>query len=147
MNNSQVEREGWCNYGGEKMARTKKSKEVLAKEKRIKAEKAKLLAIFAEMDEAGKSSVGGLVDNAAFMIVELTDLRDDLAENGYSEEYQNGANQYGRKRRTEADIYLQMSKNFMTIMKQLTDRLPKEQAQRIEEDGFESFLSKRDDLM
>ncbi len=50
--------------------------------------------------------------------------------NGYSESYQNGANQKGIKKTAEVDIYNVMIKNFNATMKQLNDLLPDSSASK-----------------
>ena len=61
----------------------------------IKAEKRKLAGIYTRLDKKTKKSVESLVDEAAFMAASLYELRKIINEKGYTEEYQNGANQKG----------------------------------------------------
>lgn len=118
-----------------------------SKDKIIKAEKRKLAGIYTRLDEKTKKSVGSLVDEAAFMAASLYELRKIIDEKGYTEEYQNGANQRGVKKCSEVEIYNTMIKNYSAIVKQLTDLLPKEQAKSVQStgDGFEDFVNGRDD--
>lgn len=118
-----------------------------SKDKIIKAEKRKLAGIYTRLDEKTKKSVGSLVDEAAFMAASLYELRKIIDEKGYTEEYQNGANQRGVKKCSEVEIYNTMLKNYSAIVKQLTDLLPKEQAKSVQStgDGFEDFVNGRDD--
>ena len=67
------------------------------------------------------------MDEAAFMAASLYELRKIINEKGYTEEYQNGANQKGIKKCSEVEIHNTMIKNYSAIIKQLTDLLPKEQ--------------------
>ena len=78
------------------------------------------------------------------MAASLYELRKIINDKGYTEEYQNGANQKGTKKRSEVETYIQLSKNYMAIVKQLTDLLPK-QAPVEKDDGFETFVGGRDD--
>ena len=118
-----------------------------SKDKIIKAEKRKLAGIYTRLDEKTKKSVGSLVDEAAFMAASLYELRKIIDEKGYTEQYQNGANQRGVKKCSEVEIYNTMIKNYSAIVKQLTDLLPKEQAKSVQStgDGFEDFVNGRDD--
>lgn len=77
----------------------------------------------------------------------LYELRQIINEKGYTEEYQNGANQKGIKKCSEVETYNTMIKNYMATIKQLTDLLPKETAKIAEAagDGFEEFINGRDD--
>ena len=87
------------------------------------------------------------MDEAAFMAASLYELRKIINEKGYTEEYQNGANQKGIKKCSEVEIYNTMIKNYSAIIKQLTDLLPKEQEKNAppKDDGFEGFVNGRDD--
>lgn len=118
-----------------------------SKEEIIKAEKRKLAGIYLRLDKKTKKSVDSLVDEAAFMAASLYELRKIIDDKGYTEEYQNGANQKGVKKCSEVEIYNTMIKNYSSIVKQLTDLLPKEQAKGVTttNDGFEDFINGRDD--
>ena len=67
-----------------------------------------------------------MIEEAAFMAVSLAELQEKINEKGYTEEYQNGANQKGVKKSSEVEIYNTMIKNYMAVVKQLTDLIPKE---------------------
>ncbi len=97
------------------------------KENRIRRKRAELLKIFSTLDVNKLKTVLPLIDRAAFMAVELEDLEIKLREEGWVEEYQNGQNQFGRKKSANADVYLSMSKNLTSIVKQLLDVVPAEQ--------------------
>lgn len=117
------------------------------KEGLIKTEKKKLEEILSGLDEKMKESVDSLVDEAAFMAASLYELRKIIDEKGYTEEYQNGANQKGIKKCSEVEIYNTMIKNYSSVVKQLTDLLPKDQEKGKAQtgDGFEEFINGRDD--
>lgn len=117
------------------------------KEEIIKAEKRKLAGIYTRLDRKTKRSIDSLVDEAAFMAASLYELRKIIGEKGYTEEYQNGANQKGIKKCSEVEIYNTMIKNYSSVVKQLTDLLPKDQekGKAMTGDGFEEFINGRDD--
>lgn len=117
-----------------------RSYENMTKDQIIKAEKAKLNGIYSKLETKTKKSVSSLVDEAAFMAASLYELRMIINEKGYTEEYQNGENQKGTKKCSEVEIYINLSKNYMSIMKQLTDLLPKEVVKE-NDDGFDEFLT------
>ena len=75
-----------------------------SKDEIIKAEKRKLSGIYTRLDKKTKKSVDSLVDEAAFMAASLYELREIINEKGYTEEYQNGANQKGIKKCSEIEI-------------------------------------------
>lgn len=118
-----------------------------SKEEIIKAEKRKLSGIYTRIDKKTKKSVDSLMDEAAFMAASLYELRKIIDDKGYTEEYQNGANQKGVKKCSEVEIYNTMIKNYASIVKQLTDLIPKEAEKMTQaaSDGFEEFVNSRDD--
>jgi hypothetical protein len=65
-------------------------------------EKKKLEGIISNIPEDKKKLVEGLIADASFMAEELEGLRKHISENGWSEKYQNGANQFGKKTSVEA---------------------------------------------
>jgi hypothetical protein len=77
------------------------------------------------------------------MAASLYELRVIINDKGYTEEYQNGENQKGTKKCSEVEIYIQLSKNYMSIMKQLTDLLPQGKLQPTD-DGFDDFVNQKD---
>lgn len=58
------------------------------------------------------------------MAESLDELQETIREKGFTEEYQNGANQHGIKKCSEVEIYNTMIKNYMGVIKQLVDLLP-----------------------
>ena len=81
------------------------------------------------------------------MSASLYELRKIINEKGYTEEYQNGANQKGVKKCSEVEVYNTMIKNYMGTIKQLTELLPKlpSRSPTGTGDGFEDFVNGRDD--
>lgn len=123
-----------------------KSKNELTKDELEKREKRKLAGIYRKLDKDAKKSVESLIEEAAFMAASLYELRGIINRKGYTEEYQNGANQRGVKKCSEVEIYNTMVKNYMSTIKQLTDLLPKEAGKEVEKnDGFEAFVIGRKD--
>ena len=76
------------------------------------------------LPEAKKSIADGLLDKAVFMDNELLKLQKILKQKGWVEEYQNGENQRGMKKSSEADIYNTMIKNYNSTLKQISDLFP-----------------------
>ena len=87
-------------------------------------EKKKLENIIKDIPEDKKKLVEGLIADASFMAEQLEVLRVYIAANGWSESYQNGANQFGKKTSVEADMYVKVQKAYASVIKQLTDFLP-----------------------
>lgn len=56
-----------------------------------------------------------LISQAAFIAVELEDLAEIISKEGMTEEYQNGANQRGRKISSNAQIYTALIEKYKSI--------------------------------
>ncbi len=93
--------------------RTQKSKELKRLEK-----------IFKDIRPDKKETVRKLIENAAFMEVQLSSLQKEIIEKGPVSEYQNGENQWGTKKSPEVEIYNTMIKNYTAVVKQLMELLP-----------------------
>ena len=116
----------------------------MEKEELIKKEINRLKKIFKDISKDRKDSIVSLIDKAAFMSITLQELQNTMNKDGVICEYQNGANQWGTKKSPEVEVYNTMIKNYSTIIKQLTDLLPKD-IPKIEDDGFDDFVVNRDD--
>ena len=86
----------------------------------------KLKLIAAALPDDKKKITEGLIADAAFMAEQLEILRNHITENGWSEPYQNGANQFGKKSSVEAEAYVKIQKSYASVIKQLTDLLPEQ---------------------
>lgn len=93
--------------------KTRKSKELLRLEK-----------IFKDIRKDRKVTVQKLIENAAFMEIQLSGLQKEIEEKGTVSEYQNGENQWGTKKSPEVEVYNTMVKNYMTVIRQLLELLP-----------------------
>ena len=87
-------------------------------------EKKKLEKIIKDIPEDKKKLVEGLIADASFLAEQLEVLREAISVNGWSETYQNGANQCGKKTSVEADMYIKAQKAYSSLIKQLTDFIP-----------------------
>lgn len=65
-----------------------------------------------------------LLDKIVFMEDELQKLQKILKEKGWTEEYQNGATQFGIKKASEADVYNNLIKNYNATIKVLASIVP-----------------------
>lgn len=112
---------------------------------RIEKEEKRLKGLFKDLTQDKKKIAEKLFQNAAFMAITLEDLQQWLNDNGTVSKYQNGENQWGYKKSPEVELYNTMIKNYSTIIKQLTDLLPKGVDKLKEvDDGFDSFVNVRD---
>ena len=106
---------------------------MLTNEERIAVERQRLMEVFAALDANKLRTAQGLIDRAAFITVSLEDLEKALNEKGFVEEYQNGENQRGLKKASEADIHISLTKNLNAIIKQLLELTPPaERASRLD---------------
>ena len=120
-------------------------KRELTKEKRISAEKLRLTKIYKEIPEEKKRLIDGLINRAAFMRITLEDMERDLDENGFVEFFtQSEKTEPYERERPVARLYNTMNKNYQSIIKQLSDLLPKEDVRKEVNDGFEDFVSDRE---
>ena len=120
--------------------------EYLEKTKQIKKEISRLNRLFKGIDENKKNLVKTTIEDVAFMTVTMRDLREVIVRKGTTCTYKNGENQYGTKQSPDAQLYLQLSQKQTQAMKILTDCLPKAQKEIMKEDGFNDFVSGREDL-
>jgi len=118
-----------------------------SKASRIKAEKKRLEQNYAELSQAKKEVAQGLIERAAFMRIELEDLEADLAENGWVEKFSQGNQEPYDRARPQGQTYNAMNGNYQKIIKQLDSMLPREESRPKEEnDGFDDFVSGRDEV-
>ena len=96
----------------------------ISKDTKIKRRLAELTQIYARLPENKLSIAEPLIKNAAFMEVELEELRELIAENGASEEYKNGENQYGRKASADLQSYNALLKSYNMVNSRLEAMLP-----------------------
>lgn len=96
----------------------------MTKANRIKAERKKILAILDGAGEKDLKMAMPLIENCAFMKVELEDLRESINENGTIDYYQNGATQKGTKASAELQAYLATMKQYTATMDKLMKMVP-----------------------
>ena len=95
------------------------------KESLISSKIAELRKTYRDIDDSRKKNAEMLIPNAAFMCVSMMELENIINIKGYSEEYQNGANQKGVKKCSEVETYNNFAKNYLAYIKQLDDMLQK----------------------
>ncbi|UJF15003.1 hypothetical protein LZ578_08280 [Jeotgalibaca sp. MA1X17-3] len=126
------------------MAKVTEIKNDLDTQKKINAEMKRLNKFFEKIPKDKKGVVQSLIDSASFHTVILNKLEKHIAEHGTTSTYQNGANQWGKKRSPEVEVYNSMIKNHMGIIRQLTDLADKNHVE--EDDGFDDFLKRRENF-
>ncbi len=114
----------------------------MAPEEQIKQEIARLNGIFAEIDVRRKDIVEGLIEDAAFMRVTLTNLKNQVNEDGAIDEMCQGEYSILREH-PAAKMYNTMIQRYAGVIKQLTDLFPKEVPKELEDD-FDKFIGERE---
>lgn len=123
------------------------NKKELSKDERVKKEINRLKRIYKNLPKDTLMVVDGLIVEAADLRVRLEDIRKDLDENGYDEMFSQSPTQdpYERER-PQSRRYIAMNKNYQTIMKQLGSYIPQQEKKKDDnDDGFDTFVSERDD--
>jgi Skp family chaperone for outer membrane proteins len=120
-------------------------KKELPKAERINKEEARLRRTYKSLPKDVISIMDGLFRRAAYMRATLEDYEKDLDENGYVEKFtQSEKTEPYERERPAARLYNTMTKNYQSAIKQLDDKLPKEEVKEVD-DGFNSFVNARDD--
>jgi len=117
--------------------------EDLTKVERIKKEERRLRRIYKKIDKDNKAIIDGLIQRAAYMRVTLEDYEVDLDEKGYVELFSQSekTDPYERERPV-ARLYNTMNKNYQSIIKQLSDLVPKQEV-KPKDDGFDAFIESK----
>ncbi|AGN33787.1 hypothetical protein PANG_00068 [Paenibacillus phage PG1] len=98
----------------------------IPKDQRIEKEKNRLKRIYKEMSKDKKDLIEGLIQRASYMRITLEDYEADLDEHGYVELFsQSDKTEPYERERPVARLYNTMNKNYQSIIKQLTESLPK----------------------
>lgn len=106
--------------------------------KEINKEKNRLKKLYKELPDDKKKLTEKIIENAAFISVQLKLMQEDIKKNGIKEFYMNGKGQFGYKESVASKTYNITIKNYINIIKQLNDMLPPEK-QINEDDEFEQF--------
>ena len=127
----------------EQLAKLERQKEEeISKErnKEITRQRNKLRKLFPDINfkKDTNTLLANLIDEASFMYVTLKHLKEFINKNGVKEKYLNGNNQYGYKDSVEAKTYNAMIKNYISIIRQLNEELPKNKKIN-PEDEFDQF--------
>jgi hypothetical protein len=128
---------------------------LLSEEKAMKKKKAainkeikRLAEICKDFAENQKDLAVGLIENIAFQRVELQNLREFLALNGWTEMFSQSEKQEPYARiRPEADMFIKTLSLYSKNIKILSDMSPKPlEGLKVTSDGFDSFAEGRDRL-
>lgn len=98
----------------------------LTKTDRISAELNKLNELYRDLSKNKLKLLAPLIQNAAFMKVTLEELQETINAEGATDEYCNGANQFGRKQSANIQAYNSLIKNYNAVIDRLEKLLPAE---------------------
>lgn len=113
----------------------------LSKEERIKREQRKLKRLYRDIAKDKKTLIDGLIQRAAYMRITLEDYEADIDENGYVELFtQSEKTEPYERERPVVRLYNTMNKNYQSIIRQLADLLPEQDAFE-EKDELLQFLA------
>jgi hypothetical protein len=108
------------------MDKDAQEKEKLHKKRRISREEKRLRKNYENIPDELMGVADGLIRRAAYMRVTLEDYEKDLDENGYVEMFtQSERTDLYERERPVARLYNTMNKNYQSMIKQLSDMLPK----------------------
>lgn len=124
---------------------TKKAKNI---KKLVETEEIRLTSFLRakKMDEDKLNIALDIIKDVAYMTIKTTQLKEEVEEQGMVETYQNGANQYGRKKSAAFEAYMLMAKQKSALIKQLTDLLPEQEFLTVSaevKDDFDDFVNAR----
>ena len=119
------------------MARNKSEQ---ARKKRITSEYNRISAALASVPEDRLTAAEKLMREAAYMTEIIADARDEIDANGIIETYQNGENQFGKKKSPAVEIYDRAVNSYAKIIKQLTDLMPDRSAAQEAGAALKAFL-------
>ena len=112
---------------------------VVKKETKIKRQRDKLAELFRCLPENKQSVAESLIDNAAFMIVNLSELREQINKSGMVYQYVNGK-QSNIVEHPANKVYTNLIPKYLSCMKQICDLLPAD-VEPPHKDEFLDFLS------
>ncbi len=114
--------------------------EQLEKEDKIKKEINRIKKLYRDFNKDKARVLEGLIKEAAFMKVELEELRNDLLVTGLTELFVQGEQCFNRER-PESKLYTSFIQRYSQVMKQLIEMLPAEEKKE-EETNLEKFVQK-----
>lgn len=94
----------------------------------IKKEQRRLQKVLQSLSGDKEIAIKKLIEDAAFLAVTLEETRKIINRDGIIEEYQNGANQKGKKKSSAVEVYDKFLNTYIKVVKQICDSLPDCQA-------------------
>ncbi|MBO7670719.1 MAG: hypothetical protein J6S60_09045 [Oscillospiraceae bacterium] len=119
------------------MARAKTEQ---ARKKRITTEFRRISAALESVPTDRRTAAEKLMQEAAYMTEIIADAKEEIDAHGIIEEYQNGENQFGRKKSPAVEIYDRAVNSYAKVIKQLTDLMPDKSAAQEAGAALRAFL-------
>lgn len=88
------------------------------------AEYKKMTEIYGDLSPEQRVICFSMLEEAAFLKVTLKGLREEITKNGTTDEYKNGANQYGTKVSATLQSYNSTLKNYFVLMEKIVKMFP-----------------------
>ena len=99
-----------------------------SKVRRISQEIRKLKSFYKDLPADRLHMAMRLIERAAFQLVTLEELEEEINRNGFLEAYQNGDNQQGIKQSAALHAWNALYKNYQATLKELSAQLPETRA-------------------
>lgn len=80
--------------------------------------------IYSELSVNQQIICFSMLEEAAFLKVTLEDLRAEISANGTTDEYKNGANQFGTKVSANLQSYNSTLKNYFVLLEKIVKMFP-----------------------
>ena len=97
----------------------------MAKDKIYENRLAEVKKLYADLPEDKMTLVSPLIENLVFIEFQLKELQEIIKKDGFTDEYQNGNNQYGKKQSANVQSYNALVKSYNMISQRLEGMLPK----------------------
>lgn len=118
---------------------------LLNKDKHVEDRIEELRLLYSVLPDEQLERCDSIIQEMAFQEITLVELKSIIGIKGYSERYQNGANQFGTKDTVEKKDYKDISKlllNHRQFMENLVQRHGA--STEVSKDDFDEFVSSRD---
>lgn len=112
--------------------------------KQVKKRTTELLSFYSSADVDKIKTYRSLIEHLAFVDVMLLEYQEDIIENGFQVEYQNGKNQWGLKRNEAVDLFKKWYSERLTDAGKLRGLL--DLGDEIEDDDFDVFIRRKNSL-
>lgn len=96
-----------------------------------------------KLDETKIDVAKDIIDNLAFQMCALSELRELIIEGGFTEMYMNGANQYGTKQSSNVATYNKLMTTYNQTTKLFVGLFAKDEKDELKQElDFGQFISK-----